>query len=54
MEKITKIAENNMGIKDLQAEIGKKFIQREQLLVTLNQLNQEIQALYNKIQEEKG
>lgn len=40
-----------MELKDLQAEIGKKFIQREQLVASLNQVNQEIQTLYNQIQE---
>ena len=40
-----------MELKELQAEIGKKFIQREELSTTLNQINQDIQALYNKIRE---
>lgn len=40
-----------MELKDLQAEIGKKFITREQLNASLMQVNQEIQSLYNQIQE---
>lgn len=36
---------------NLHAEIGKKFIIKEQLNASLMQLNQEIQALYNQIQE---
>jgi hypothetical protein len=40
-----------MELKELHAEIGKKFIQREQLVASLNQLNQEIQTLFGQIQE---
>lgn len=42
-----------MELKDLQAEIGKKFIIREQLSASLNQVNQEIQTLYNQILEKE-
>lgn len=42
-----------MELKDLQAEIGKKFIIREQLNASMVQVNQEIQALYNQIQEKE-
>lgn len=40
-----------MEIHDAYAEIGKKFILREQLNASILQVNQEIQALYAQIQE---
>jgi len=42
-----------MELKDLQAEIGKEFIRREQLSAALQESNGKIQALYAKLQEQE-
>jgi len=39
-----------MNTKDLLIEIGKEFIKREQLLISIQETNGKIQALYAKLQ----